>query len=98
MERSSEVSLSIFEYISMETFHDNNIMYYVEVQGIDLPKTSTYQGLCIYPERELFLYDWYWSMEYTCVMDRINVKFIFSKFSITVFKSGEARIYFKLSL
>ena len=52
MERSSEVSLSIFEYISMKTVQENNIMYYVAVQGIDLSKTSTYQGLFINTERE----------------------------------------------
>ena len=72
-------------------------MYYVAVQRIDISKTSTYQGLCINTEREWILYNWYWSIEYTCVMDRIDEEFILSKYSITVFKSGEAGIDYKLS-
>ena len=61
--RSNEVSLSRFDDIRMETFHENNGIYSIAVQVIDISKTSTYQELYIYPERKLIIYDWYWSMQ-----------------------------------
>ena len=45
----------------METVKDNNVQYCVTVQGID-QKNSTFQEICIYPERGYILYDKYWSM------------------------------------
>ena len=56
--RSSEVSLSIFNDIKMENFQDNSRYYNAAIKRIDRANTSTYQELCIYPERELILYDW----------------------------------------
>ena len=46
--RFSEVFLSIFYDIRMETVHDNNGTYSEVVQGIDCYKTNTYQELSIY--------------------------------------------------
>ena len=66
MGRSSDVTLSIFNDIRMENAHNNNVSYYVLVQRINRSKTSTYQELCIYPDREFIIYDRYWSMAYTC--------------------------------
>ena len=63
--RSSEVSLSRFNDIKMENVKYNRGFYNVEMQGIDRSKTSTYQEICIYPNREFIPYDWYWSMSYT---------------------------------
>ena len=56
---SSELYLSIFDDIQMDTVHDNNGSYSVAVQGIDRSKTSTYQELCMYPDREFIIYQWY---------------------------------------
>ena len=49
--RWSEVSLSKYDNIIMETVKDNNGEYFVAVQGIDRTKTGTFQDICIYPER-----------------------------------------------
>ena len=46
VDRHSEMSLSIFEDISMETVQDNNVSYSVEAQGIYRTKTSTFMELC----------------------------------------------------
>ena len=67
--RSSEVSLSKYDDIRMETFKYNNVEYCVSVQGIYRTKTGTFQDICIYPGREYILYDCYWSMTYACVFD-----------------------------
>ena len=70
----------------MDKIKDNNGRYYVAVLGMDRSKTSSYQELRIYPEIKLILYNWYWFMSYTCVMDHANKKFIFpilpAKYSI----------------
>ena len=95
--RSSEVSLSKFSDIKMENVNDNNGSYDVAMQGIEKTKTRTYQELCIYPEKECFLYDWYWSMAYTCIMDTSNNEYIFPEFARTVCKSGESRIDSRVS-
>ena len=79
--RSSEVSLSRFGNIKMEKVNDNNGSYDVDMQGIDRTKTRTYQEVCIYPEKEYFLYDWYWSMAYTCIIDTSNKEYIFPEFA-----------------
>ena len=70
--RSSEVSLSKFSDTNMENVNDNNGYYDVAMQGIERTKTRTYQEVCIYPEKECFLYDWYWSMAYTCITEHSN--------------------------
>ena len=54
--RSSEVSLSKFSDIKMQNVTDNNGSYDVARQGIDRTKTGKYQELCIYPEKDCFLY------------------------------------------
>ena len=95
--RSSEVSLSKFSDIKMQNVTDNNGSYDVARQGIDRTKTGKYQELCIYPERECFLYDWYWSMAYTCIMDTSDNEYIFPKFAKVVFKSGESKIDSRVS-
>ena len=76
----------------MQKITDNNGSYDVAREGIDRTKTGKYQKLCIYPEIECFLYDWYWSMAYTCIMDTSDDEYIFTKFSKVVFKSGESKI------
>ena len=96
--RSSEVPLSGFSDIKMENVKYNNRCYDVSMQGIEITKTRTYQEVCIYPEREFFLYDWYWSMAYTCIINPTNEGYIFPKFSKTVFKSGESIIDYRVSL
>ena len=60
-------------------------------------KKSTYQEICIYSERQFFLYDWHWSMAYTCVMDRTNKNFILPESDRTVFNTVKARIDSKVS-
>ena len=67
--RPSEVLLSIYDDIRMETFKDNNGEYCVAVQGIYQTQTGTFQYICIYLEREYILYEWYWPMAYACVFD-----------------------------
>ena len=57
IESSSDLSLSIFDDINMETAHDNNGSYSVVVQFIDRSKTSTFRDICIYPERNIILCD-----------------------------------------
>ena len=89
--RSSDVSLSRFSDIKMENVKDNNGCYDVAMQGIGRTNTITYQEVCIYPERGFFLYDWYWSMAYTCIIDPSNREYIPPEFAKTVFKSGESR-------
>ena len=81
----------------MNTVRVNNDIYYLVVQVIGRSKTSFYQELCIYPWIELIIYDFYFSMAYTCVMDPNNVNNIFHKFSKPIFKSDESKIYSKLS-
>ena len=49
--RSSEVLLSKYYYIRMETVKDNNREYFIAVQGIDQTKTGTFQDICIYHKR-----------------------------------------------
>ena len=68
--RSSVMSLSIFEDIWINNVQDNNGSYSVAVQLFGHSKTITYQYIWIYPERWFIICDWYWSMAYTCVMDR----------------------------
>ena len=46
---SSEVYLSMFGNIRVETVRKNNDSYYVEVQGIGLFITSSYQEFYSYP-------------------------------------------------
>ena len=75
--RSSEVSLSKYEDIIMESFKENNGEYFVAFQGIEQTKTSTFQDICIYLEREYMLYDWYWSMAYLCVLDNTEEQYRF---------------------
>ena len=94
---SSEVSLSRFSDIKMENVKDNKGCYDVEVKLIERSNTRTYEEVCIYPEREFFLYEWYWSLAYTCALDPFNDKFIFPEFSKTFFKTGEFRIDSKVS-
>ena len=81
----------------METVKYNNGKYYVAVQGIDQTKTGNFQDICIYPKREYILYDWYWSMAYTCVIDNTDKKYILPEFANTVFKAGEYNIDYKAS-
>ena len=50
--RSSEVSLSKYDDIRMETVKYNNRDHCVAVQCIDQTKTGTFQEICIYPKRE----------------------------------------------
>ena len=68
MGRLNEVPLSQYSDIIMETVHDNNRQHCVEFQEIGQAKTSPFQELCIYPEREYRLYEWYRSMAYLCVL------------------------------
>ena len=96
--RSSEVPLSRFSDIKMENVKYNNGCYDVAMQGIEITKTRTYQEVCIFPEREFFLYDWYWSMAYTCIINPSNEGYISPKFAKTVFKSGESIIDYRVSL
>ena len=86
--RSGEVSLSRFSDIKMENVKDNNGCYDVAMQGIERTKTRTYQEVCIYPKREFIIYDWYWSMAYTCTIDLSDDKFILPEFANLFFKSG----------
>ena len=72
--RSSEVLLSKYDDIIMETVKDNNREYWFAVQGIDQTKTGTFQEIWIYPEREKILYDWYWSMAYAWVFNNTEEK------------------------
>ena len=65
----------------MEKVKDNNGCYDVEMQGIERTKTRTYQEVCIYPGREFSLYDWYWSMEYICIIYFSNEEYIFPEFA-----------------
>ena len=95
--RPSDVSLSRFDYTIMKSAQDNNVIFNVALQAIDHSKTSTYQELFIYPDREFIIYGWYWPMAYTCVMDPTNVKYIVTRFYSTVFKSSEAKIDSKVS-
>ena len=81
----------------MNTFQDNNEFYNIAIQVIDRANNSAYQELYIYPGREFIIYDWYWSMAYTCVIDPSDDNFIFSEFAKTVFKSGEYRIDSRIS-
>ena len=90
--RLSEVSLSKYDDIRMETVRDNTREYCVTVKGIDRTKTGTFQEICIYPKREYIIYDWYWSMMYMCVLENTDDKYILLEFSNTVFKSGESKI------
>ena len=90
--RSSDVSLSRFDGIRVVNVQENIRNCNVAVQEIDLPKTSTFKKLYIYPERAFILYNWYWSMVYTCVMDPSNKQFIFSEYSKKLFNTGEAKI------
>ena len=83
--------------MKMENFKDNNRFYNVVMQGIDIAKTSTFQEVCIYPDRDYITYNWYWSMEYTCTIDPSDNKFILPEFAETVFKIGESRIDSKVS-
>ena len=81
--RSSEVSLWKFSNIKMENFTDNNGSYDVDMQGIKRTKTRTYQEVCIYPEKEFFLCDWYWSMAYTlCISSNASKGIDFGVISI----------------
>ena len=82
--RLSEVLLSKYYDIRIKTVKDNNIEYCVAVQDI-----------CIYPEREYILYEWYWPMAYACVLDNTDEKYIFPEFYNTAFKAGESKIYSK---
>ena len=70
----------------MEIIQENNGSYSIEVQGLERSKEVNYQELCIYLERKLVPYDWYWSISYTYAMYRTNEKFLFPKFYRTVFK------------
>ena len=81
----------------MQKITDNNGYYDVARQGIDRTKTGKYQELCIYPEKECFLYDWYWYMAYTCIMDTSDDEYIFPEFANVVFKSGESKIDSRVS-
>ena len=81
----------------MDNADKNYGSYSVAVQGIYRPKTSTYQKLCVYSERDFILYHWYWFMAYTCVMYPIKVNFIITKLSSMIFKSVEVNIYSKVS-
>ena len=65
----SDVYLSRFYDINMETFCDNYRSYSVAVQGIERSTTSNFQDICIYPEGKFILYCWYWSMSCNCVTD-----------------------------
>ena len=96
--RSSEVSLSRFSDIKTENVKDNNGCYDVAMQVIDRTNTRTYKGVCIYPEREFFLYNCYWYMAYTCIIDPSNEEYILPEFAKTVFKSEESRIDSRVSL
>ena len=91
--RSSEVLLSKYDDVRMETVKGTNREYCVAVQGIDRIKTGTFQDVCIYPEKEYILYDWYRSMAYTRVLDNTKDKKKFPEFDNTVFKDGEPNIY-----
>ena len=88
---SSEVSLSIFNDIKMESVKDKSGCYNVVIQVINRAKTITYQEICIYPGIEFILYDWYWYMAYTCAIDPSDDKFVFPEFAKTDFKSGYSR-------
>ena len=90
--RSSELSLSRFSDIKMENVKDNNGHYYLEMQGIEIKKTRTYQEVCIYPEREFFLYNWYWSMACTCIIDPSNKEYIFPEFAKTLSRVGSPEL------
>ena len=96
--RSIEVSLLKFSDIKMENVTDNNGSYEVDMQGIERTKTRTYQEVCIYHEKECFLYDWYWSMAYTYIMDTSNYEYISPNFARTVCKSGESGINSRVSI
>ena len=61
-------------------------------------KIRTYQEVCIYPEKECFLCDWYWSMAYTCIKDTSNEEYIFPEFNKTVCNIGESRIDSRVSI
>ena len=95
--RSSEVSLSRFSDIKTENIKDNNGCYDVKMQGIERTNTRTYQEVCIYPDREFFLYNWYWSIAYTCIIASSNKDYVFPEFVKTFFKSGESRIDSRVS-
>ena len=75
----------------MQDVTDNNGYYDVAMQGIDRTKTGKYQEVCLYPEKEWFIYDWYRSMAYICIMDFGNDDYIFAEFANAVFKSGESK-------
>ena len=81
----------------MKYVKDNSECYNIAIQGINRTNNSNYQEVCIYPESEFILCNWYWSMAYICVIDPSEDKFIFPKFIKTVFKSGESRIDSKVS-
>ena len=53
--RSSEVLLSKYDYIVMETIRVNNREYCVSVQVIDQTRTIILNNICTYPEREHIL-------------------------------------------
>ena len=94
---SSEILLSKYDDIIMETIKDNNGEYFFAVQGIDRTKTDNFQEICSYPEREYILYYWYWSMTHTCVLENTEEKYIFPDFENTIFKAGESKIDSKAS-
>ena len=82
----------------MENFNDNNGSYDIDMQGIKRKKTRTYQEVCIYPEKECLLYEWYWYMAYTYIIDHSNEECIFPEFAKTVCKIGESRIDSRVSI
>ena len=81
----------------MDNVKDNNGCYNAAIQGINRAKTSTYQEIFIYHEREFIIYNWYWYMAYTCTIDPYDDKFIFLYFSKNVFNSRESIIDSKVS-
>ena len=66
-------------------------------QGIYRSKTSIYQDICIYPEKEFIIYNCYWSIAYTCGVEPTNGQYILPKFSNAVFNSVESKVEFNIS-
>ena len=78
--------------MKMENVQDSKGCYNIAIRGIIIAKARTNQEICISPEREFFLYDWYWPMKYTCAIDPSNNNLIFHEFAKTVLKSGNSGI------
>ena len=72
----------------MENVKYNSGRYNVAIQGIDRANTSTYKELCIYPDREFIIYDWYWYMVYTCDMDLLVISLSSPSFPKLFLRAG----------